>query len=133
MSVSTPTSKLDEDWKLEFENGTTIKGVGSPPTVWHLVEPSEVIDNTKEGSKEPVAMVGVPLNNAPQDKAKEGKNTRSLVTNKEAKEDTMKKVSSISSPSIQDLFLFSTKVWLGLISGQFYQILLAGTFAILPL
>ena len=121
MTVSTPTSKLDEDWKLEFENGTTIKGVGSPPTVWHLVEPSEVIDNTKEGSKEPVAMVGVPLNNAPQDKAKEGKNTRSLVTNREAKEDTRKKVSSISSPSIQDL------------SGQFYQILLAGTFAILPL
>ena len=124
---------MDEEWKLEFENGTTIKGVGSPPTVWHLVEPSEVIDNTKEGSKEPVAMVGVPLNNAPQDKAKEGKNTRSLVTNREAKEDTMKKVSSISSRSIQDLFLFSTKVWLGLISGQFSQILLAGTFAILPL
>ena len=133
MTVSTLTSKLDEDWKLEFENGTTIKGVGSPPTVWHLVEPSEVIDNTKEGSKEPVAMVGVPLNNAPQDKAKEGKNTRSLVTNREAKEDTMKKVSSISPASIQDLFLFSIKVWLGLISGQFSQILLAGTFAILPL
>ena len=133
MTVSTPTSKLDEDWKLEFENGTTIKGVGSPPTVWHLVEPSEVIDNTKEGSKEPVAMVGVPLNNAPQDKAKEGKNTRSLITNKEAKEDTMKKVSSISSPSIQDLFLFSIKVWLGLISGHVSQILFAGTFAILPL
>ena len=78
-------------------------------------------------------MVGVPLNNAPQDKAKEGKNTRSLVTNREAKEDTMKKVSSISPASIQDLFLFSTKVWLGLISGQLYQILFAGTFAILPL
>merc|ERR1712157_419463 len=80
----------EADWKLEFENGTTIKGVGSPPTVWHLVEPSEVIENTKGGSKEPVAMAGVPLNNAPQDKAKEGKNTRSLVTNREAKEDTMK-------------------------------------------
>ena len=131
--MTNPTSKLDEDWKLEFENGTTIKGVGSPPTVWHLVEPSEVIDNTKEGSKEPVAMVGVPLNNAPQDKAKEGKNTRSLVTNREAKEDTMKKVSFVSSPSIQNLFLFSIKVWLGLISGQVSQILLAGTFAILPL
>ena len=109
MTVLTPFSKLDEDWKLEFENGTTIKGVGSPPTVWHLVEPSEVnIDNTKEGSKEPVAMVGVPLNNAPQ--AKDGKNTRSLITNRKAKEDTMKKVSSISSPSIEDLFLFSTKL-----------------------
>ena len=111
MTVSTPTSKLDEDWKLEFENGTTIKGVGSPPTVWHLVEPSEVIENTKKGSKEPVAMVGVPLNNAPQDKAKEGKNTRSLITNKEAKEDTMKKVSSISSPSIQDLFFLQKFGW----------------------
>ena len=129
--MTNPTSKLDEDWKLEFENGTTIKGVGSPPTVWHLVEPSEVIDNTKEGSKEPVAMVGVPLNNAPQ--AKDGKNTRSLITNRKAKEDTMKEVSFISSPSIQDLFLFSIKVWLGLISGQLYQILFAGTFAILPL
>ena len=114
MTVLTPISKLDEDWKLEFEHGTTIKGVGSPPTVWHLVEPSEVIDNTKEGSKEPVAMVGVPLNNAPQDKAKDGKNTRSLITNKEAIKIL---VLSHHRHSIQDLFIFSIKIWLGLISG----------------
>ena len=113
---------MDEEWKLEFENGTTIKGVGSPPTVWHLVEPSEVIENTKEDSNDTMAMVGVPLNN---DKAKEGKNTRSLLRDpqiphdKEAKEVTMKKVSSISSPSIQDLFLFSIKVWLGLRVSRF--------------
>ena len=82
MTVSTPTSKLDEDWKLEFANGTIIKGVGSPPEVWRLVGASE--ENTKKNSKG--SMEGVP--NVSQEVANDNVNSRNRIApNQEVKED----------------------------------------------
>jgi len=79
---SNEKDETDEaEWKLEFENGTTIKGVGSPPRVWHLVGSSEM----KEGSS--WEHIPIPSQEEPQD----DENTEeSLVPNKEAKEDTGK-------------------------------------------
>ena len=85
MTVTNPTSKLEEDWKLEFANGTTIKGVGSPPEVWRLVGASE--ENTKKNSKG--TMEGVLLPNVSQEEvAKDDVNSRNRIApNNEVKED----------------------------------------------
>ena len=84
MTVTNPTSKLDEDWKLEFANGTTIKGVGSPPEVWRLVGASK--ENTKKNSKGTIE--GVLLPNVSQEEAKDDANSRNRIApNNEIKED----------------------------------------------
>ena len=84
--MSTPASKIDEDWKLEFENGTTFIGVGSPPKVWHLVESSEAKENTKQDPGDPMA----------HEEARDDENTRKPYRQMELN------VSPISSPSRQD-------------------------------
>ena len=87
MTVTNPTSKLDEDWKLEFANGTIIKGVGSPPEVWRLVGASE--ENTKENSKG--SMEGVLPPNVSKKVAKDDVNSRSrIASNTEVNEDVGK-------------------------------------------
>ena len=119
--MTNPTSKLHEDWKLEFANGTTIKGAGSRPEVWRLVWASE--KNTKKNSKG--TMEGVLLPNVSQEVAKDDVNSRNRIApNKEVKEDIGKaerlrdlKVSPITTVNASSISLFYL-VCLKLISGQ---------------
>ena len=71
------------DWKVMFENGTIITGIGKPPKVWHLVDTEGMDVSAKCNSgkdctvKEPR---GVRQNQIPQGSSGTGQNISATFT-----------------------------------------------------